>query len=699
MKNKVILSIFFICFFLDFIILSQAYAGSGNSMRKMTRVSGGSSIIYEFNFENNENYDATLIRVQIPDNSLFKIIRLIDCPVNKDKSNNYVWTSNFNDTFATCQTSPNSKNPNLIKPGESVIVRVEASVPLPDVDTIYSWKTIVEYKPDFERLINIDTKILVDVTPPKIISAELRDEDNDYYIDTARIEFSEDVNIAIFQKEDFTVGGIAVKKIKSKGARVYDLVLDNNDFRETGRADLLYTYRKGFGQDLYNHSMLSIEADDLEEKDFVKPKVISSSLSGEKTISLVEKMFTINFSEDMDSQIEPVVELAGENGDIYKLEKIKYDGRIWQGKIILIKKDLEQKLELKISGFSDLAGNTVFNKIFLGNHFMDTKGPNAVLNNLPLAFTGVNEAQIFVSGKNLEYYRYALNDNNYGEIIASTTPIIVLKELKDDDYQIKVQGKDDLGNWQTMPTMYKWTVKTVVPELPKNKDSNKKEVVVDNSGSGGGGLIIRNPIPDNKITKKVVVSDFILDQINLEANQVYIKQVPLWRMNSSKVDIGKIYKKYTKKIISNELVTADNVDKINYFIAHGTDSTIRLGAGERAGILNSFVFAYGGLPNTVEDWDDVIKIGNGRWPKNVSATAKKNANLKFRTIYLRAPDDNSSFDNNAIAVMAYGLRPLNRNLESEKQAIIIFKKIFKKSKISTNDWDVIRAIAYSGATR
>ena len=56
-------------------------------------------------------------------------------------------------------------------------------------------------------------------------------------------------------------------------------------------------------------------------------------------------------------------------------------------------------------------------------------------------------------------------------------------------------------------------------------------------------------------------------------------------------------------------------------------------------------------------------------------------------------------DNAAVTVMAYGLRPVDRNIDSEKHAIIIFKNIFKHNPVSAADWDAARAIAYSGAAR
>lgn len=139
---------------------------------------------------------------------------------------------------------------------------------------------------------------------------------------------------------------------------------------------------------------------------------------------------------------------------------------------------------------------------------------------------------------------------------------------------------------------------------------------------------------------------------------------------------------------------------ISYFIDTGTPTTIILGAGERAGVLNSYLSVFNKLPQNIPEWQDIIKIANGRWPdeRNVEAE-KKAADVYFSAIYKRKPKMDNPNDSAAITVIAYGLRPNSRNIESETKAIEIYKSIFKKAPLKANDWDLVRAIAYSGATR
>ena len=188
-----------------------------------------------------------------------------------------------------------------------------------------------------------------------------------------------------------------------------------------------------------------------------------------------------------------------------------------------------------------------------------------------------------------------------------------------------------------------------------------------------------------------------------------------------------------------------------------------MGVGERAGVVDSYKKAFEKLPTTEEEWRDLIKIANGRWPTERSQKAEVAAIEQFKIIYLREPDFENEFDKAVIAVIAYGLRPseskevanvnfdiiygyddfteadkasaeekakkefekifnrvpdmtnpkderevmiiaygvnpTGRNLNKEKAAIGIFRSIHGRLPVSAVDWDVVRAIAYSGATK
>ncbi|MFA5318599.1 MAG: hypothetical protein WC323_03970 [Patescibacteria group bacterium] len=153
------------------------------------------------------------------------------------------------------------------------------------------------------------------------------------------------------------------------------------------------------------------------------------------------------------------------------------------------------------------------------------------------------------------------------------------------------------------------------------------------------------------------------------------------------------------KVVSGSGITAQIRNTVTNFVTYGTPATKSLGAGERGGVVNSYRAAFGKIPVTANEWNDVIKIANGRWPSVTNATAENRAKTSFKTIYLRNANMDDAHDNAAVTVMAYGLRPADRNLNSEKAAIKSFKAIFGYAPTSATNWDAVRAIAYSGATR
>ncbi len=161
--------------------------------------------------------------------------------------------------------------------------------------------------------------------------------------------------------------------------------------------------------------------------------------------------------------------------------------------------------------------------------------------------------------------------------------------------------------------------------------------------------------------------------------------------------------KYLQGLISEVGQIAKSAqDALNNFIAYGVDdNTKKLGEGERAAVIYSFKNAFGKLPESESELEDAIKIANGRWPSSRSEVAEEKAKELFRKIYLRNPNENNMHDNAAIVIMSYGLRQRaeNRNLESERKSLAIFKSIFGHLPQNTEEWNALQAIAYSGASR
>lgn len=161
--------------------------------------------------------------------------------------------------------------------------------------------------------------------------------------------------------------------------------------------------------------------------------------------------------------------------------------------------------------------------------------------------------------------------------------------------------------------------------------------------------------------------------------------------------------KYLRALTSGQVMKSEEAkEALSNFITYGVDdNTQKLGAGERAAVMYSYKSAFGKLPESEDELTDAIKIANGRWPEKKSAVAESRAKIEFKNIYKREANLQNGKDNAAVTVMAYGLRQKaeNRKLESEKKGIEIFEDIYGRTPNSTNDWNIMQAITYSGATR
>ncbi len=201
-------------------------------------------------------------------------------------------------------------------------------------------------------------------------------------------------------------------------------------------------------------------------------------------------------------------------------------------------------------------------------------------------------------------------------------------------------------------------------------------------------------------------SDYNIIEIKNKAS--YLKENKLSEILTGLKELRNIVKeqqtqiKYLSNLKKDVEALSETVENaLNNFITYGVDdNTKKLGEGERAAVIYSYKSAFNKLPETEDELADVIKIANGRWPSLTSDDAEKQAKEQFQKIYKRIADNNNS-DKAAVTVMAYGLRQKaeNRNLDSEKQGIKTFRNIYGYNPNTTEDWNIMQAITYSGATR
>ncbi|NLI75170.1 MAG: Ig-like domain-containing protein, partial [Candidatus Riflebacteria bacterium] len=119
------------------------------------------------------------------------------------------------------------------------------------------------------------------------------------------------------------------------------------------------------------------------------------------------------------------------------------------------------------SAAADLAGNPMgspyqfsFTTTFTLD--IDTTPPVAALFATPANPTNLTTTDITVGGTDVTAYRYALD----GGTFSAETPVsthIALSALTDGAHTIGVIGRDTLGNWQSTPTTFAWTIDTAAP--------------------------------------------------------------------------------------------------------------------------------------------------------------------------------------------------------------------------------------------
>ncbi len=229
-------------------------------------------------------------------------------------------------------------------------------------------------------------------------------------------------------------------------------------------------------------------------------------------------------------------------------------------------------------------------------------------------------------------------------------------------------------------------------DLPSGfKPSAKARASRDAERSGGGGGGADAQVQEIKAKAELLADnrlDAILSELKQLRDQVKEQQAEIKYLRTLTQDFAQL----------NEQMQT----QLNTFITYGVDeNSKRLGEGERAAVLHSYKSAFQALPEDERGIEDVIKIVNGRFPSQRSGVAEKQAKKFFREIYKRVANMENENDKAAIMVMAYGLRQAaqNRNLESEKRGIETFKNIFGYLPTTTEEWNAMQAITYSGAVR
>ena len=130
------------------------------------------------------------------------------------------------------------------------------------------------------------------------------------------------------------------------------------------------------------------------------------------------------------------------------------------------------------------------------------------------------------------------------------------------------------------------------------------------------------------------------------------------------------------------------------FVCYGTKSTDVLGEGERAGVIYSFEQAFGRMPRSTEDWDDVIRISTNQVPIQRNTPAEERVLLIKPPLPYQGEGWGEGFEETDVIFIAYGLRPEKRDLGLEIEGIKKFIDIFGRLPSNTMDWNILRSLVY-----
>jgi len=221
--------------------------------------------------------------------------------------------------------------------------------------------------------------------------------------------------------------------------------------------------------------------------------------------------------------------------------------------------------------------------------------------------------------------------------------------------------------------------------------------------SGGGGIsaeALNNQINNGPTPRVLAVEDTGAQCVLTEVEALYVSSIVNEMLAHLGLERNVTLEEYFNAILTPRVVPVDLdsvlLAAVQNFVNYGTKSNVRLGQGERAGVVDSFRAVYGRVPLDECDWQNAIKIGNTTLPLNLNTDREQQMNQTFKKIYGREANRSDAKDDIAVNIMAYGIRPQIRDLKAEALAIDVFEHIFGKKPSNATEWDANRAIAYSG---
>lgn len=130
------------------------------------------------------------------------------------------------------------------------------------------------------------------------------------------------------------------------------------------------------------------------------------------------------------------------------------------------------------------------------------------------------------------------------------------------------------------------------------------------------------------------------------------------------------------------------------FIAYGTSYTnkAKMSGRDRKGLLVDYKDTFGKLPDRDKDWDDVDAMARGVRPQERNLQKESEALGYFIQVNKKLPKTDNDWK--FVAWIAYKMRPATRDLNLEISAINKYRVIFNDIPDNSTEWAIVRAMAY-----
>lgn len=191
-------------------------------------------------------------------------------------------------------------------------------------------------------------------------------------------------------------------------------------------------------------------------------------------------------------------------------------------------------------------------------------------------------------------------------------------------------------------------------------------------------------IDQSSIKKKV--KEMLLNSVQLEQEDIELEK--------------KVETRY-QNILTSTVSPEAKISLRNY-LSYGSESTLRLGEGQRAATVINYTNFKGRSPEGEDDIENVLKIANNIIPlmRNPELEPKLVGNFHRLNNIIKDNDITKIDENNLILELnqflrfAYGIFPMERSLARENWAIDIFVKNYNKLPQSSGDWRIVNSWAY-----